>query len=63
MTSNINLSATQSPNVKILFKCDIQLSDELGSLPCEIGASPIRYKINKSSKPLLKIDTITFTKI
>ena len=62
-TSNVNLSPTQSPNVKILFNCDIQSSHELGSLRFQIGASPIRYRINKSSKPLLKIDKITFTKI
>ena len=55
-TSNVNLSPTQSSNIRILFKCDIQSCHELGSLRCEIGASPIRYMINKSSKPLLKID-------
>ena len=49
--------------VKILSNCDIQSIYELGSLRCNIGASPIRYKINKFSKPLSKIDKITFTKI
>ena len=58
-----HLSPTQSPNVAILFNCDIQSSHELGSLPFQIGPSPIQYRTNKSSKPLLKIDKITFTKI
>ena len=35
---------------------------KLGSLQWEIGALPIRYRINKSSKPLLNIDKLTFTK-
>ena len=33
-------SFTQSPSVKISFNCDIQSSHELGSLRCQIGASP-----------------------
>ena len=36
---------------------------KLGSLRWEIGALLIRYRINKSSKPLWKIDKLTFTKI
>ena len=35
---------------------------KLGSLRWEIGASLIRYRINKSSKPLWKINKLTFTK-
>ena len=58
-----NLSPTELPNVKILFNCDIQSSHEQGSLWCQTGASAIRYRINKTFKPLLKIDKITFTKI
>ena len=62
-TSNPNLSPTQSPNVKILFKCARQSSHQLGLVHCGIGASPIHYRIKKSSKPLLKIDKFTLTKI
>ena len=40
-----------------------QSRHELGSLRCEIGASPLRYRMNKSSEPLVKIDKLTFTKI
>ena len=36
---------------------------KLGSLRWEKGASPIPYRINKSSRPLLKIDKLIFTKI
>ena len=62
-TSNVNLSPRQSHNIKILFKCDIWIGHKLGSLRWEIGASLIRYRINKSSKPLWKIMKVTFTKI
>ena len=40
-----------------------QLRHELGSLRCEIGASALRYTVNKSSEPLVKVDILTFTKI
>ena len=40
-----------------------QLRHELRSLRCEIGASPLRYRINKSSEPLVKTDKLTFTNI
>ena len=46
----------QPPNIKILFKYDDHSAHELGPLQWEIGASPMRYRVNKSSKPLLKID-------
>ena len=36
---------------------------KLGSLRWEIGAWLIRNKINKSFKPLRKINKLTFTKI
>ena len=36
---------------------------KLGSLRWEKGPLLIRYRINKSSKPLSKIDKLTFTKI
>ena len=49
--------------VSLRFNCDIQLSNELVSLRFQIEASPIHYRIDKSSKPLLKIDKIAFTKI
>ena len=62
-TSNVNLSLTQSQNIKILFKCDIWIGSKQGSLRWEIGASLIRYRIDKSSKPLWKINKLTITKI
>ena len=40
-----------------------QSDHELRSLRWEIGALPIRCRINKSSKPLLKIGKLKFTKI
>ena len=36
---------------------------KLGSLRWEIGASLMRYKINTSSKPLWKINKLTFIKL
>ena len=40
-----------------------QSRHELGSLRYQIVASPLRYKINKSSEPLVKINKLTFTAI
>ena len=40
-----------------------QSGPKLGSPLWEIGASPIRYRINKSSKPLLRIDKLIFTRV
>ena len=61
-TSNVNVSPAQSPNIKILFKCVLSI-DQLGLMWWKIGATPILYSINKSSKPLSKINKLTFTKI
>ena len=63
VTSDVNLSLTLSHNIKILFKCDIWSDHKVGSLRWEKGALLICYRINKYSKPLWKIDKLTFTKI
>ena len=60
--SNVNIFSAQSSTIKILFKYVISI-DQIGSLWWEIGATPILYRINKSSKPLLKINKPTSTKI
>ena len=62
-TSSVNLSPAQWHNIKILFKCDIWIGPQTRITAMEIGASLIRYRINKSSKPLWKINKLTFTKI
>ena len=50
------------PTLKSCSNALYQLGHKLGSLRWEIGALAIRYRINKSSKPLLKIDKVAFTK-
>ena len=51
------------PTLKYYSDVIYQSSHELGSVWWEIRASPTRYKINMSSKPLSKIDKLIFTKI
>ena len=55
-TSIANLSPTQSPNIKILFKRGVSLPPglELGCLRWGIGASSIFYKDLCVSKQLIK---------
>ena len=49
-TSNVNLSATQSHNIKHSHTNVIyELGHKLGLLRWENGASLMRYRINKSS--------------
>ena len=63
-TSNVNLSTTQSHNIKHSHTNVIyELGHKLGLLRWENGASLMRYRINKSSQPLWKISKLTFTKI
>ena len=62
-TSNVNLSPTQSNNIKILFKCDIWIESRTRITEWEIGASLVHYRISTSSTPLSKINKLTFTKI
>ena len=50
------------PTLKYCSNALYQSGHELGSLRWEIGASPIRYRIIKSSKPLLKIDKLNLQK-
>ena len=52
-TSNVNLSTTESHNIKHSHTNVIyELRQELGLLQWGNEASLIRYRINKSSKPL-----------
>ena len=51
------------PTLKYCSSVIYQSGHELGSLQWEIGASPTRYRSNKSSKALLKTDKLTFTDI
>ena len=62
-TSNVNLLPIQSPNVKILFKYDMLFKSQTRITAVGNRALPICYRINKSSKLLLKVDKLTFTKI
>ena len=62
-TSNDNLSPTQSHNIKILFTCDIWIGLQTRITAVRNRCLLIRYRINKSSKPLWKINKLTFTKI
>ena len=50
------------PALKYCSNAIYQSNHGLGSLPWEIGAPPIRYRINKSSIPQLKMDKPIFTK-
>ena len=62
-TSNDSLSPTQSYNIKILFTYDIWIGLRTRITAVGNRCSLIRYRINKSSKPLWKINKLTFTKI
>ena len=58
-TSIVNLSATQSPNVKILLKCEMSFESRT-----RITAVRNRGFTNMlQDKPLLKIEKLKFTKI
>ena len=54
-TCSINLSPAESTNIKILFKCDISPCARTGISAVGDRALPIRYNINKSSKPILRL--------
>ena len=66
-TGDFNLYARPIPKYDQSFASYLNVTYDSGhklALPrWEIGVSPIRCRINKSSKPLLKIDKIIFTKI
>ena len=62
-TSNVILSPKHHTTLKYCSNVIHESGHKLGSLRWEIGASLIRYRINKSSKPLWKINKLTFTKI
>ena len=61
MTSNVNLLPTQSPNIKILFKCDISIGSQTRITVVRNRDLSVHYRI-KSSKPLLKIEKLTLQK-
>ena len=63
MTSNVNLSPTQSPDIKILFKYDISIGSQTRITAGRSRGLSIGFRIDKSSKLLLKINKLTFTKI
>ena len=52
--SKVNLSPTQSPNIEILLSVIVPSALKLVSLQWGIGAPPIRYRINTSTKQHLK---------
>ena len=62
-TSNVNLSPTQSHNIKMVFKCDIWIGSQIRITAVENGASFLSYRTNKSSKPLWKINKLILTKV
>ena len=45
MTSNVDLSPTQSLNVKVLLRCDIPIESRGRITAVETGASETRYRI------------------
>ena len=57
-TSNVNLSPTQSHNIKMVFKCDIWIGSQIRITAVGNGASFLSYRTNKSSKPLWKINKL-----
>ena len=60
-TSDVNISPTQPPDIKILFKRDSSYRAQTGLSAVGIRVPPVCYRINMSTKQLLKSRKLTFT--
>ena len=59
-TFSVNLSPTQSHNMKILFKCNIWIGSQ--TRITTVWNRGFTNTLNRSSKPLWQISKVTFTK-